>query len=83
MVRLVLPGEGSEVVQVQEEKEAVAEAKVNEDGESCEATAKDASTQTPGKKPRRRGGQGSRRRRRMLAFQQDHQRWGYITVERF
>ena len=75
MVRLVLPGEGSEVVQVQEEKEAVAEAKVNEEGESCEATAKDASTQTPGKKPRRRGGQGSRRRR-MLAFQQ------MLTVKR-
>ena len=69
MVRLVLPGEGSEVVQVQEEQEVLAEAKVSEEGESCEATAKDASTQTPGKKPRRRGGQGSRRRR-MLAFQQ-------------
>ena len=34
MVRLVLPGEGSKVVQVQEEKEAVAEAKVNEEGKS-------------------------------------------------
>ena len=75
MVRLVLPGEGSKVVQVQEEQEARAEAKVSEEGESCEATAKDASTQTPGKKPRRRGGQGSRRRR-MLAFQQ------MLTVKR-
>ena len=73
MVRLVLPGEGSEVVQVQEEQEAVVEDKVNEEGESCEATAKDAST--PGKRPRRRGGQGSRRRW-MLAFQQ------MLTVKR-
>ena len=51
------------------EEEIVTVCKVEENDSSCEAIAKDAFTQTPGKKPRRRGGQGSRRRR-LLAFQQ-------------
>ena len=42
--------------------------KVGGRNKSCDATAKDASTQTSQQKPRRRGGQGSRTRR-MLAFQ--------------
>ena len=53
MVRLVLPEEEIEAV-VKEEK-----------ANSCEATAKDVCTQTPGR--RRRGGRGSRMR--LLAFQ--------------
>ena len=62
-VRLVLPKEEAE--EVVEETEDVA-AKVCEDKKSCEAV--DACTQTPRRKLKRRGGQGSRMRR-MLAFQ--------------
>ena len=65
MVRLVLPEEEIEAV-VKEEK-AVTEPKVDEEkANSCEATAKDVCTQTPGRR-RRRGGRGSRMR--LLAFQ--------------
>ena len=48
------------------EEEIVAVCKVEEEDSSCEATAKDACTQTPWR--RRRGGRGSRMRR-LLAFQ--------------
>ena len=60
-VRLVLPMEEAEIVE--EETEAEAACNVGEEKKSC-----DACTQTPCRKPKRRGGQGSRRRR-MLAFQ--------------
>ena len=65
-VKLVLPIEGKEVLE--EMEEAAAGEKVGGGKESCDATAKDASTQTSQPKPRRRGGQGSRTRR-MLAYQ--------------
>ena len=65
-VKLVLPMEEKEVVE--EVEEAAAGEKVGGGNESCDATAKDASTQTSQQKLRRRGGQGSRRRR-MLAYQ--------------
>ena len=48
------------------EEEIVAVCKVEEEDSSCEATVKDACTQTPQR--RRRGGRGSRMRR-LLAFQ--------------
>ena len=57
MVRLVLPEEEIEVVK---EEKAVTEPKVDEEkANSCEATAKDVCTQTPGRR-RRRGGRGSK-----------------------
>ena len=66
MVRLVLPEE--EIDAVVKEEKAMTESKVEEEKpNSCEATAKDVCTQTPGRR-RRRGGRGSRMRR-LLAFQ--------------
>ena len=58
---MVLPKE--EVVMVEEETEAEGVAASNEEKKSC-----DACTQTPSRKPKRRGRRGSRMRR-MLAFQ--------------
>ena len=51
---------------VPEEEENLAVCKVDEEKASCEATARDASTQTP--RRRRSGGKGSRMRR-LLSFQ--------------
>ena len=70
LVRLVLPKEESKVLEAEVKEEVVETApdcKVKEEEEvSCEATAQDASTQTP--RRRRRGGRGSRMRR-LLAYQ--------------
>ena len=68
LVRLELPEEEKEVLEPVTDKEEEIEAvcKVEEEDFSCEATAKDACTQTP--RRRRRGGRGSRMRR-LLAFQ--------------
>ena len=68
LVRLELPEEKKEVLEpvADKEEEIVAVCKVEEEDSSCEATAKDAFTQTP--RRRRRGGRGSRMRR-LLAFQ--------------
>ena len=65
-VKLVLPIEEKEVLE--EVEEADVGEKVGGRNKSCDATAKDASTQTSQQKPRRRGKQGSRTRR-MLVFQ--------------
>ena len=68
VVKLVLPTRKSVVLEaVVKEESIVSDFKVDEAQASCEATAKDASTQTP---PRRRGrgGRGSRMKR-LLAFQ--------------
>ena len=69
LVRLVLPKEESKVLEAEVKEEVVETApdcKVKEEEVSCEATAQDASTQTP--RRRRRGGRGSRMRR-LLAYQ--------------
>ena len=71
LVRLVLPEEEHEVkeaaVKEEVEDKTKVESNVEEDKASCcEATARDACTQTPGR--RRRGGRGSRMKR-LLAFQ--------------
>ena len=68
LVRLELPEEKKEVLEpvADKEEEIVAVCKVEEEDSSCEATAKDACTQTA--RMRRRGGRGSRMRR-LLAFQ--------------
>ena len=68
LVRLVLPEVENKVMEpvAEKEEEIVAVCKVEEEDSSCEATAKDACTQTP--RRRRRGGRGSRMRR-LLAFQ--------------
>ena len=63
LVRLALPKE-----EVVEEEQALADDNMDRENESCEAPAKDACTQTPRQKPRRKGGRGSRTRR-MLDFQ--------------
>ena len=62
LVRLALPKE-----EVVEEEQALADHNMDKENESCEAPAKDACTQTPRQKPRRKGGRGSRTRR-MLDF---------------
>ena len=69
LVRLILPKEENKVLEPVAEKEEaiVAVCKLEEEDSSCEATAKDACTQTPQRR-RRRGGRGSRMRR-LLAFQ--------------
>ena len=56
LVRLELPEEKKEVLEpvADKEEEIVAVCKVEEEDSSCEATAKDAFTQTP--RRRRRGG---------------------------
>ena len=66
-VKLVLPQEEVELPE-EEEEMTMTDYKVGEENQCCEATAKDAFTQTLKQKPRRRGGRGSRTRR-MLAFQ--------------
>ena len=71
LVRLVLPEEEHEVKEAVIKEEVQEETKVacNVEGDKascCEATARDACTQTP--RRRRRGGRGSRMRR-LLAFQ--------------
>ena len=66
MVRLVLPEEENNEPVAEKEEEVNAGLKVDEEESSCDATAKDACTQTP--RRRRRGGRGSRMRR-LLAFQ--------------
>ena len=65
-----MPKEKSKEVKavIKGEEGDAADCKVTEEKASCEATAQNASTQTPRQKPRRRGGRGSRTRR-MLAFQ--------------
>ena len=62
-VRLLLPKEEAEMVEKETEAESVAASTVCEEKKSC-----DACTQTPRRKPKRRGGRGSRLRR-MIAFQ--------------
>ena len=67
LVRLVLPKE--EVAEeAAEEEQALADDNMDRENACCEAPAKDACTQTPRQKPRRKGGRGSRTRR-MLDFQ--------------
>ena len=66
LVRLVLPKVKSEVLEAVVKKEVVPDCNVIEEEASCEATARDACTQTP--RRRRRGGRGSRMMRR-LAYQ--------------